>query len=350
MINRLTAIILALATLAVPTAVADTLYGEDLCWRLATPSDIRRVSTIRARLRKESTKAEAIFVLTPPPFGDIPAAINRTHSTKKQTMWNLPPWPSVDPPVTDDMSDDVRQAILARTNATPKAADVWGTIPVAGDDLEKPSPWLQPKVIPLDEKFVFRNKEIPAPFSLRRYYDRSDVFVELAAYGGTSLLKAEEAFRAIKESATRQKKMEGIGEEAFLTRVIITEELPEEKPEPEPKEEEVPFGDLAPLEQARPDLADSAKATAMLAPAFQGIEVKDLIGKRVTFPKPKGKKKYRAKTGKIKNSLIVLVAFFPDERVTLSFVLEERLGSVQDLIAVAFMAQRKLKEEIEPDA
>jgi hypothetical protein len=154
----------------------------------------------------------------------------------------------------------------------------------------------------------------------------------------------------MKLSAVSQEPMEGFGEQAFLTRIVVVDEstIP---PAPEPSlvegpplPEVPPFPELAPQDQARPELLDSGRAAALNAPAFTDVPVADLEGKRISFPAPP--KKYVPKGGKIKQSLIVLVAYYPDEALTLTFAIEERLGTVQDLMAVAMLAQRKLREDI----
>ena len=158
----------------------------------------------------------------------------------------------------------------------------------------------------------------------------------MAAYGGTTSFNAEKAYRAMKEAATRQKSLEGVGQEAFLTRVEVMEE----------KEEDVlPFEELPPAGEKRPELLDSGTAQAMMAPAFQDVPVKDLEGRRISFTDP-SKKIYRQEGPEIKQSVLVIVAFFPDQALTISISLEERLGTVQDLVAVAMMIQRKVTKEI----
>lgn len=320
-------------------AQAEVLYGEDLAWRLANPGDIRRVTNIRARLRKESKSADPIFILTPPPFGDIAAAPNELgNQPVRPTQWEVPPWPTVDPALPDDLSLDARR-ILARRKAETERADVWEELAPA-DLRPTNSALLAPRVVPVDQQFVFRVKEIPDPFSLRRYFDTEDVFIEVAAYGGTTSFKAEEAFRAIKEAATRQTTLQGIGKEAFLTRIEITDEVPDEDPDA------MPFEELEPTGEARPDLLDSGKAEALTAPAFNELPVKDLAGKTITYVEPS--KRGRSQDPKVLQSLLVVVAFFPDDAVTVTLAVDERLGTVQDLMRLSMMVQRKLLDEIEP--
>ena len=317
-------------------APAETLYGEDLAWRLANPRDIRRATNIEARLRKESKSAEPIFVLLPKPFDDIGPVKNSPSSMpSRPTHWDVPPFPSVGPPGTEDELGP----------SGPSAPDgAWSEIGVQSEKGPQASSALRPKIVPLDQQFVFRNKEIPNPFSLRRYFDRSDVFVELAAFGGTTSFKAEEAYRAMKEAATVQEPLEGIGREAFLARVQVFDR-PEKPKAPElPPGTPAAFNELLPLESPRPDLADSSTAVALTAPAFQKLGVADLEGKKVKYVT---RKEYRERAPKVRNNLIVIVAFFPDEAVTLTFAVEERLGNVQDLVSIALLAQRRLKEDIE---
>lgn len=336
-ILRFIVLTLSLALAAVCSSPAETVYGEDLAWRLANPGEIRRVTTIKARLRREKKEADPLFILTPPPFEDISAAPNKlAGEPQKVKSWEIPPWPALDPPLPANASEAEKRLYQERQKETA-TPDVWAELDAPGGEKEAPSALLRPRKVSLDEQFVFRIKEIPEPFSLRRYYDTEDVFIEIAAYGGTTSFKAEEAFRALKEAATRQTKLEGIGDEAFLTRI----EVLSEQDDPD----YIPFEEVAVVGDERPELLDSGSAEALAAPAFQDVPVKDLEGRRITYVEPH--KRYRGKESEVEQSLLVIVAFFPDEALTVSFALEERLGSVQDLIAMAMMAQRKLKTEIE---
>lgn len=323
----------ALALLCFNPANSETLYSEDLAWQLANPGEIRRVTTIKARLRNETTEAEPLFVLTPHPFNEIEAAPNVVGNVPvKPKSWELPPWPSVDPPIPADLPQATRELLEARRR--DQTADVWSELGPANS--EQPSILLSPRAVPVDQQIVVRANEIPPPFSLRRYYDSEEVFIEVAAYGGTTSFNAEKAYRAMKEAATRQKPLEGVGTEAFMTRVEIFEEV---------EEETLPFSDLAPVGEEKPELLDSGSAQALFAPAFQDVPVKDLEGRRVSFTDP-SQKKYRKEGPEVKQSVLVIVAFFPDQALTVSMAVEERMGSIQDLVAVAMMVQRKITSEI----
>lgn len=315
-------------------ASAETLYGEDLAWKLASPGEIKDVTTIKARLRKEDKKADPLFILTPPPFDEIEAAPNLVgNKPVEPKSWDLPPWPSVDPPLPADLSPLALKALEARQHR--ETAEVWSELGPT-DASDAPSILLRPRSVPVDQQIVVRADEVPAPFSLRRYYDTEDIFVQVAAYGGTTSFAAEKAYRAMKAAATRQKSLDGIGTEAFLTRVEVLEE--KEKPV-------VPFEELEPAGEARPELLDSGRAVALLAPAFTELPVKDLEGRRISFSDP-GQKQYRKDQPEVKQSVLVIVAFFPDQALTVSMALEERLGTVQDLVAVAMMVQKKVVSEL----
>jgi hypothetical protein len=337
--QRLIALAITISTMLTGPGSAETIYGEDLAWQLANPKEIRRITKIRARLSKETKTAIPLFVLTPPPFEEIEAAPNELSNTViTAKSWDLPPWPVLDPALPDDMSAEERSLLEHRRN-NQSGSDVWSELSPVGGIEDAPSVLLRPRNTTLNQKLVYRIKEIPDPFSLRRYYDREDIFVEVAAYGGTTSFKAEEAFRALKEAATRQTLLQGIGKEAFLTRIEIRED---DDPEG------LPFSDLEPAGEERPELMDSGKATAMQAPAFQDVAVKDLEGRTIVYVEPS--KRNRSNEPEVIQSLIVIVAFFPDQAVTVSMAMEERLGSVQDLIAMAMMVQRKLIDVIEPRA
>lgn len=315
---------------------ADTLYGEDLAWRLANPKEIKRVTTIKARLRRESKEADPLFILTPPPFDDIPTAPDKSRSGNASAKsWQVPPWPTVDPALPDQ---DPRERNLEPEPSS--SVGVWSEVDPIGGNNRAPSILLRPRSISPEERLVFRPKEIPEPFSLRRYYDRHDVFIEIAAYGGTTSFKAEEAYRALKEAATGRQDLEGIGTSAFLTRLEIVEEI-------ESEDDKQPFSDLPVRGDSRPDLMDSGQAAALLAPAFQELAVKDLEGRTIKYLDPN--KRYRSQDPKVLGTLLAIVAFYPDRALTVSVIIEERLGGVQDLVAIAMLTQKKLKNEIRPN-
>jgi hypothetical protein len=328
---------------------AQNLYGEDLVRRLASPAEIREVTNIRSRLRKESKEAEPLFVLSPLPFGDIPTApdVSPSQPTQRPKQWYLPPWPSLDPALPPDMPESIRKEYEARSLQTVVTPEIWPDL--ITPQREVASALLVPKRVAPGEEFVFRIKDMPEAFSVRRYYESDkNIFIELAAFGGTTPFKAEEAYRAMKEVAVQQEPMQGFGEEAFLTRVLVVDEStipPETSPLDGPPLPEVPpFPEVEPEDKARPELLDSGRAAALTAPAFRTVAVADLEGKTVTYPSPP--KKYFPKGGKVRHSLLVLVAFFPDESLTLSFAIEERMGTVQDLMALAMLAQRKLRDDV----
>ncbi len=316
-------------------------YGDDLAKRLLQPSEVRKATAIKAMLRRESKESETFFVIAPPPFDEIQASPNTSPSeSPRLKSWSLPPWPSLDPPLSEDLSPEAREILEQRRNS-PVIANVWAEVDVSLEDREKPSALLRPRRIPEHERMVIRPTEVPEPFSLRRYFDRPDVFVEIAAYGGTTSFKAEEAYRALKQASVGHEPLEGIGSEAFLARLIITEDPP---PLEEMEEEEFPFDGVDLQGPSRPELADSGRAEALSAPAFQELAVVDLEGKRIRFPV--APKNYGSDQPKVLHSLLVLVAFFPDQGLTVSLAIEERLGTIQDLIALGLLTQRNIKERI----
>lgn len=332
-------------------AFAETLYGDDLAARLAGPREIREATSIRSKLRKVMDEAPPLFVLTPMAFSDVEVApdITPIKAEGRPKQWELPPFSSVPPALPPDTPESVRREI-EEANRQPPLPTPAGFTEIPIEVPEIPHPMTRPKALAPGEEFVFRIKEMPEPFSVRRYFESDeDVFFQISAYGGTTSWKAEEAYRAIKECATRQDPLEGVGAEAFLTRVVVID------PRSLPAEGEdamngpalpaaPPFAEIEPEDEARPDLLDSGKTAAMSAPAFSDLAVADLEGKTIAFSEPP--KKYTPKGGKVKQSLIVLVAFFKDESLTVTFAIEERLGNVQDLVDVALLAQKNLKEDI----
>ena len=84
----------------------------------------------------------------------------------------------------------------------------------------------------------------------------------------------------------------------------------------------------------------------MTAPAFQDLAVKDLEGKTITYIEPS--RRGVKPEDEISQTLLVIVAFYPDQALTVSLAVDERIGSIQDLIALSMMVQRKLTHEIKP--
>lgn len=329
----------------------ELLYGEDLVRQLASPGEVRSVTNIRAKLRKESKTAQPLFKYTPLPFSDIATAPDTTRAeVKRPKQWDMPPFASLPPALPPDMPEEIRKQIEAEDDQYYESATPQGFPDLPIEQREVIPARLRPRRVDPGEEFVITITEMPPAFSTRRYYESDEnVFLELAAFGGTTSFKAEEAYKAMKQAAVEQTPMEGFGEEAFLTRVVVVDEATRPKEEAPmydgpPIPEAPPFEEILPEDKARPDLTDSGAAAALTAPAFNDLPVADLEGKKITFPAPP--KKYVPAGGKVKQSLLVMVAYYPDEAVTLSFAIEERLGTVQDLMAVALLAQRKLKEEV----
>lgn len=336
------------------SALAQNLYSADLAERLASPAEIREATTIRSRLRKETSQAEPLFKFVPQAFADIMALPDsQPKSTKRPKQWVVPPFETIDPALPADLPDEIRREYEERRQAQQVEPAGFSAIGLDGGPLNKTSALLVPRPFQPGEEINIKVEEIPPAFSVRRYYDGDkDVFVEVAAFGGTTWSKAEEAYKAMKQSALEQEPMQGFGEQAFLTRVEVKD------PSTVPPAEEIPlvdgpdmpeippFPDLAPPGRARPELLDSGSAAALTAPAFNDLPVADLEGQRIHYPKDLSNKKYYPKGGEVKQTVLVLVAFYPDESLTLSFAVEERMGTVQDLVQLAMLAQRNLKEKI----
>ncbi len=370
-ILRRTWLALALSLTAFGSLSAQPLpqYNERLVRELFSPAEIRSSTSIQARLRRTSSDVTTFYRLSPIPFDEIATAPKSSaHNAPTQTSWSLPPWPSLDPPLPETLSPELQRALRSRAggaelpDAWPSLGlphpddiseelrlpregqwvsddrpEIWGELDASSP--QRPSALLRPLPASEDQRFEIVVTEIPDPFSIWRYYDEPNAFVELAAYGGSSSFKAEEAFLALREATTGKESLEGIGHEAFLARIEITEDPPE--PEPDFTNMPPPFEDLDPLGGARPDLLDSGTAAALTSPSFKDLPVADLEGRRVSFRDPV--KEYRRQHPRVLSRVVVLVAFFPEQRLTLSLAVEERLGTVQDLIALGLLAQRKLR-------
>lgn len=358
--------------LGLESARAQLLYPEDLAQRLLDVAGIHEASGIKARLRKVAKSAPPLFHLTEEAFSAIPPAADRmpirSASTPKQ--WTLPPFTDIVPPPMginpDELGSWEKPVTEGGVPGLPGSSEGFKQSEGRGGrqditplgfpelGLEAPKVYsaeFRPRVVAPGDEIVYRTKELEPPFSLRRYFGADDnEFVQIALFGGTTSWKAEEPYRAMKEVALKQEAIKGIGAEAFLTRVIVYKPLPEENVssdvEGPPLPTIPPFPGIKPQDQARPDLLNSATAVALTAPSFQELPVKDLEGKTVKLPSEP--KKYYPKDGVVLQSLWVLVAYFPDKALTMTLAVEERVGTVQDLIDLAMLAQKRMKEEASP--
>lgn len=195
---------------------AQNLYGEDLVRQLASPAEIRAATTIRAKLRKETREAEPLFVLTPLPFADIATApdVTSAEPTTRPKQWYLPPFETIDPALPPDMPESIRKEYEERLNRTTATPDTWSDL--APPEQKVISALLKPRRVAPGEEFVFRIKEMPPAFSVRRYYESDkNVFIELAAFGGTTPYKAEEAYRAMKKSPSSKSRWKASAKKLF---------------------------------------------------------------------------------------------------------------------------------------
>jgi hypothetical protein len=350
-----TAALAWLAFASLPSAVvAQRKYPNDLARKLASPAEIREATTIRSRLRKETSQTDPLYTFVPQAFEAIlPLPNSQSKPGGRPKQWDLPPFATLDPALPADLPDEIKREYEQRRRQSAVHPDGFSDIGLEGQEIDKYSALLVPRPFQPGEEINVEVDSIPPPFSVRRYYDEDkDVFVEVAAYGGSTWSKAEEAYKAIKQSVLEQQPMQGFGEAAFLARLEIkdpstvppVEEIPEVLGPAMP--EIPPFAELEPEDRARPELVDSARAAALSAPSFSELAVKDLEGKSIHYPKDLSTKKYYPKGGEVRQTVQVLVAFYPDEGLTLSFAVEERMGTVQDLVQLAMLAQRNLKEKI----
>ncbi len=334
--NWLFPLILALSTLAL---AQETRYPDDLAWQLVSPYEVRRVTNCKQRLREEQSQAEPLLEVQSAPLGQVSVTPDQEKRlVAAPSQWQLPPFAAVEPALPRDLPESVKQQLREQqereAGPTP---DVWSGL---APEQEKPSIMLKPRAAYSRDRLVPRRLETPRPFSLRRYSDKGkDPFFQIALYGGTTSFRAEGAYLALRAAALDRQKLEGVGKEAFLTRIDIFEELEEPAQEVDPQA--FPFEAVEVIGRPRPDLFDSGLANATLAPSWKSIptNLDSPQEVRLTMGAPK---KVQPREPKKLQELMVLVAYFPDFGLTLELATDSRIATVQDLVTLGLGVQSKL--------
>lgn len=341
---RSLAVLLLLLLLGVSPVQAQHDYNEGLAWKLISHDEVQRVTRCSERLNHELKQAPAILTPSDAPLGGIdPLEDDPDRIEKTPNQWTLPPFPLVAPAIPFDLPEEVRaqwEADEAKRRQAVEVPEAFpGVLPEGSENA--PSVRLRPRKIKRKDAMLTRNFEIPEPFSMRRYSGSSSgPFFQISLYGGT-WYTAERAFTSLKAAAPDRKKLEGIGKDAFLLRILEREEAPAMAEEKAP---EVPLGGVDVAGKERPDLFDVPALTAQNAPVWQDVPTKINYVKRPQFrPVPK---KYVDRRGKLEKDLLLMVAYFPEQALTVELALDRRLGTMQDLVQLSMSLNKKVKAQL----
>lgn len=327
-----------------------TLYPRDLAVTLMSQRDIEEVITLGQRFK--SIEESAPSLLGPPvvPLSEVPVAEDRPgRYLPPPKQWDVPPFPTLDPALPRDLPPEVLAELQARP--TGPQPDVFGEVAPYSS---APSAGLRPRTSRPNNMLRARGSEAPVPFSLRRYNTENLGFVQVAVYGGTTSIRAEQIYHTLKAAALKREEVFGIGSEGFFTRLPLpTEHEPEAPGQPEASRPAPPapdsspspsvaFGDITPTGPARPDYIDAGMAASSQAPSFRGVPTRiDSIA-----PAPTQAAEEEAETAPAPltggPSLLVLVAYFPDRAAVVELALDERIGDLQKLLNLARQCQSRL--------
>jgi hypothetical protein len=317
-----------------PRAEEFVRYPENIAWRLVTEREIQEITGCPESLGDEEKAAPALLEPPSQPLEGIePAPNSSPYAPPLPSQWAVPPFPQMPPALPADAPPEARAA-WEKSAADPEPRpEVWSEL--APEVPQPPSARVRP-LEPQPWKPGSGPRELPRPFSLRRYHTRSLGFFQIALYGGGTSIRAEADFDALKAAALLREPVEGIGEEAFLVRLHLP--APEPQPSP-PAEAAVPFEEVAPVGRPRPDLVDPGLVRARSAPSFQDIPTE--LGAE---PRPKEEPPTAAPPPEPPRgpALMVLLAKFPSKGVVLELAMDERLGGLQHLLQIALLVQNRL--------
>ncbi|MGE0487790.1 MAG: hypothetical protein AB7S38_01100 [Vulcanimicrobiota bacterium] len=315
-------------------------YPPDLAGRLIERGDVREITNCKQRLRDASSQNPSLLEVSGPPLEGIAVAPESNQRTvAPPAQWTLPPFADLNPALPRELPEEVRAQLAAAEERPEATPDVWSSLT---PDTAKPSALLRPRVVTAAERLVPRDFETPTAFSQARYSENGEEFFEISLFGGTTSFRAEDAFMALRAAAPDRERIEGIGADAFLTHLEIAAPQPEqpEPAAPAPSPNARPFDEIPTVGPARPDLLDPGRTDAAGAPAFQSIPT-TLEAKRPELKSLEVPAEAKPATTP-PQEISILVAYFPDQAVTMQLAVDRRVGTFQNLVNLALQAQRKL--------
>lgn len=304
--------------------------------QLVSEDEVQTVTASNVRLGDASEQAAALLTSRPVPLGDLPVAAETKPRlvNSNASQWDMPPFAELDPPPPAHLSPAAKELWLKLQQRQGPKPEVFAALP-SGESA--PSALLRPRpTLAGQRRITSEDLLIPAPFSVRRYAAKEGFF-QISVYGGTTSFAAEDAYRALRHAAAEREALEGMGREAFLTHVTAPDYV-----EPVPEDPNaMPLAELPVVGRPRPDLLDPGLIQSSQAPAFAAVPTPAKAA-----PKPVAKKApAKVEEPPRKPELILLVMFLPEKSVTVEMALDDRLGTVQNLIALGLMVNQKLLQQ-----
>ncbi|GMU52216.1 MAG: hypothetical protein AMXMBFR33_13620 [Candidatus Xenobia bacterium] len=347
--GKLVGLAFFLGSLLLCQAQNSTIYPRDLAVTLMSQRDVEEEISLGQRF--QSVEESAPSLLGPPvvPLSDVPVAEDRPgRSLPPPKQWDVPPFPTLEPALPKDLPPEMLAELQARP--TGPQPEVFGKVAPYS---YAPSAGLRPRTSRPNNMLRTRGSEAPVPFSLRRYNTESLGFVQVAVYGGTTSIKAEQIYHTLKAAALKREDVFGIGSESFLARLPLPAE-PEPAPgQPQAAEQAPPapqappspsvaFGDITPTGPARPDYLDAGMAASSQAPSFRGVPTRIDQNAPALSQTTEDEGEEEAVTPASGPSVLVLVSYFPDRAAVVELAMDERIGDLQKLLNLARHCQSRL--------
>lgn len=345
--GTLVGLVFFLGSLLFCQAQNSTIYPRDLAVTLMSQRDVEEEIVLGQRFK--SVEESAPSLLGPPvvPLSDVPVAEERPgRSLPPPKQWDVPPFPTLEPALPKDLPPEVLAELQARP--TGPQPEVFGEVAPYS---YTPSASLRPRTSRPNNMLRTSGSEAPVPFSLRRYNTESLGFVQVAVYGGTTSIRAEQIYHTLKAAALKREEVFGIGSESFLARLPLPAEPapPKQAVEPTPPTPQaspspsVAFGDITPTGPARPDYLDAGMAASSQAPSFRGVPTR--IDQTAPTPSQTTQNEVEDESATPQPSgpsMLVLVSYFPDRAAVVELAMDERIGDLQKLLNLARHCQSRL--------
>lgn len=363
---------LGLSLLLSGQAQSPNLYPRDLAVILMNENDVETETSLTGGFNKVEESAPSL--LGPPvvPLGELPVTeTSDVRLRRPPKQWEVPPFPSLEPALPKDLPPEVKDRLERENQAPGPQAPVFGDVAPYNYEI---SAELRPRSTAANPLSV-EGGDAPVPFSLRRYQTTKLGFVQVAVYGGTTSIRAEQIYQSLRAAALNREPLQGFGKESFVARIPAPAEKapPQEKekppaepsPSPPPEASAPPdgrgFDDIAVVGPARPDLVDRGMAESASAPSFKGVptvlQPKDAspssddrqaeddldTGEAAGPPTPITRSPLQPNDSQ-GPSMLVLVAYFPDRAAVLEVAVDERIATLQQLLNLALKAQARLGE------
>jgi hypothetical protein len=294
-------------------------YPKDIASRYLPVSEVSQHTKEGAFL--EPVTPVAVLKARPVPFRSVGLAPLKVNPVRPK-IWEMPPFATIGPPLPEGS---------APPEAPKEAPPVFSEVDTQP---ESPSARLRPKLGPRKIQARFKDYAIPEAISQVCYGSNSDGICQFSLYGGTNSFVAEDAYFALNAALDSRETLEGFGKEAVLG--VYREPTPKA-----PTLAERRFNTIAVTGKARPELVDPGLNQARKAPAFKDISTQTLKGGHLDLSRlPPARP---AAPPRAPRSYWVFLAYYPDKAVTAEILLDQRLGSPQNLVDMGSLIQAQIK-------